>query len=74
MLGIVPDGLDSFQVDIGSALDREHAEQRVEEILAEYHYERLDLKAYPGGFRIVMTYLQEGLKVSYRHFMPSVTF
>ena len=39
------------------ARDREHAEQRVEEILAEYHYERLDLKAYPGGFRIVMTHL-----------------
>ncbi|MFL5658425.1 MAG: hypothetical protein ACJ8CB_30105 [Ktedonobacteraceae bacterium] len=39
------------------ARDREQAEQRVEEILAEHHYERLDLKAYPGGFRIVMTHL-----------------
>ena len=63
MLGIVPDRLDSFQVDIGSALDREHAERKAEEILAEYHYERLDLKAYPGGFRIVMTHLPGRIEV-----------
>jgi hypothetical protein len=39
------------------ARDREQAERKAEEILGEYHYERLDLKAYPGGFRIVMTHL-----------------
>ncbi len=39
------------------ARDREQAERKAEEILAEYHYERLDLKPYPGGFRIVMTHL-----------------
>ena len=39
------------------AKDREEAEQKAEEILAEYGYERLDLKAYPGGFRMVWTYI-----------------
>lgn len=39
------------------ARDREHAERRAEEILKEYGYERLDLKEYPRGFRIVMTHL-----------------
>ncbi len=34
------------------ARDREHAERRAEGILQEYPYERLDLKAYPGGFVI----------------------
>ena len=37
------------------AKDREDAEQRAEEILKEYRYERLDLKAYPCGFRMVFT-------------------
>lgn len=35
------------------ARDREDAERQAEEIRAECGYERLDLKAYPGGFRIV---------------------
>jgi len=39
------------------ARDREQAERKAEEILAKYHYERLDLKEYPCGFRIVMTHL-----------------
>ena len=39
------------------ARDRESAERKVEEILREYPYERLDLKAYPWGFRIVFTHL-----------------
>lgn len=39
------------------AKDREDAEQKAEEILAEYGYERLDLKAYPGGFRIVRMHI-----------------
>ncbi|MFL5589443.1 MAG: hypothetical protein ACJ8DI_17590 [Ktedonobacteraceae bacterium] len=39
------------------AKDREHAERRVEEILQEHSYERLELKEYPCGFRIVMTHL-----------------
>ena len=39
------------------ARDREQAEQKAEEILKEYPYERLDLKMYPHGFRIVMTHL-----------------
>ncbi len=39
------------------AKDREDAEQKVEEILAEYGYERLDLKMYPGGFRMVCTHI-----------------
>ena len=39
------------------ARDRESAERKVEEILREYPYERLDLKAYPCGFRIVFTHL-----------------
>lgn len=34
------------------ARDCEHAEQRATEILAEYLYERVDLKAFPGGFVI----------------------
>lgn len=34
------------------AKDREDAEQKAEKILQEYPYERLDLKAYPGGFVI----------------------
>jgi hypothetical protein len=37
------------------ARDREHAEGKAEEILKEYSYERLDLKAYPHGFRIAFT-------------------
>ena len=40
-----------------NAKDREHAERRVEEILQEHSYERLELKEYPCGFRIVMTHL-----------------
>ncbi len=39
------------------ARDREHAERKVEKLLQEYPYERLELKAYPYGFRMVMTYL-----------------
>lgn len=35
------------------ARDREDAEQQAEEIRAECSYRRLDLKAYPGGFRMV---------------------
>ncbi len=35
------------------ARDREDAERMAEEIRAEHGYEQLDLKAYPGGFRIV---------------------
>jgi len=39
------------------AKDREHAEQRAEEILRQHLYERLELKEYPYGFRMVMTHL-----------------
>ena len=40
------------------ARDREHAEQKAEELLKEHpSYERLELKAYPGGIRIVTTHL-----------------
>jgi hypothetical protein len=39
------------------AKDREHVEQRAEEIIKEYPYERFDLKAYPHGFRIALTKL-----------------
>ncbi len=39
------------------ARDRDDAEQKAEEILEEYGYERLDLKEYPGGFRMVMTHI-----------------
>ena len=40
------------------AKDREDAERQAEEILHEHlSYERLDLKAYPSGFTIVMTHL-----------------
>ncbi len=39
------------------ARDREHAEQQANEILAEYSYKRLDLKAYSGGFRMVWTHI-----------------
>ncbi len=35
------------------ARDREDAERKTAAILAECGYERLDLKAYPGGFRMV---------------------
>ncbi len=39
------------------ACDRRHAEMKAEEILAEYGYERRDLKEYPGGFRMVLTHI-----------------
>ena len=39
------------------ARDREDAERQAEEILAECGYKRLDLKAYPGGFRIVRMFI-----------------
>ena len=39
------------------ACDREQAEHKAEEILQKHFYERLDLKEYPHGFRIVMTTL-----------------
>ena len=39
------------------AKDREDAEQKAEEILRQYRYERLDLKAYPGGFRMAFTHI-----------------
>lgn len=37
------------------AQDREHAEGKTEEILKKYSYERLDLKAYPRGFRMAFS-------------------
>ena len=38
--------------------DREHAERKAEELLKQHpFYERLELKEYPRGFRIVMTHL-----------------
>ncbi len=40
------------------AKDREDARRQAEEFLKEHpSYERLDLKAYPSGFTIVMTHL-----------------
>jgi len=39
------------------AKDRHHAELKAEEILNLYGYERIELKAYPGGFRTVFTYI-----------------
>lgn len=39
------------------AKDREQAERKAEEILQEHTYERLDLKEYPHGFRVVMSHL-----------------
>ena len=39
------------------AKDREDAERQAEKILQEHCYERLELKEYPYGFRIVMTTL-----------------
>jgi len=39
------------------AKDRRHAELKAEEILDLYGYERIELKVYPGGFRIVFTYI-----------------
>ena len=41
------------------AKDREDAGRQAEEFLKQHpSYERLDLKAYPSGFTIVMTHLQ----------------
>jgi hypothetical protein len=37
--------------------DRHQAELKAEELLNLYGYERIELKAYPGGFRIVFTYI-----------------
>jgi hypothetical protein len=38
--------------------DCEHAERKAEELLKEHpSYERLELKEYPRGFKIVMTHL-----------------
>jgi len=39
------------------ARDRHHAELKAEEILDLYGYERLDLKEYPGGFRMTFTHI-----------------
>jgi hypothetical protein len=39
------------------ARDHEDAERETEKILAEHPYERLDLKEYPGGFRMVFTHI-----------------
>ncbi len=39
------------------AKDGHHAELKAEEILNLYGYEWIELKAYPGGFRIVFTYI-----------------
>lgn len=39
------------------AKDHHHAELKAEEILCLYGYERIELKAYPVGFRIVFTYI-----------------
>ena len=39
------------------AKDREDAERKAEEILTECGYEQLDLKAFPGGFRIVRMHI-----------------
>lgn len=39
------------------AKDREQAERKAEEILEENGYERLDLKEYPHGFRMVMAHI-----------------
>ena len=40
------------------AEDREVAERQAEKFLKDHpSYERLDLKAYPSGFKIVMTHL-----------------
>jgi len=39
------------------ARDRHHAELKAEEILDLYGYERLDLKEYPGGFRMAFTHI-----------------
>ena len=39
------------------ARDRDHAEQQAAGILEECGYERLDLKEYPGGFRMAWTYI-----------------
>ncbi len=39
------------------AKNRNSAERKAEEILDWYGYERLDLKEYPRGFRMVMTHI-----------------
>ena len=39
------------------AKDRHHAELKAEGILNLYGYERIELKAYPGGFRMAFTYI-----------------
>jgi hypothetical protein len=39
------------------AKDRHHAELKAEELLDWYGYERIELKAYPGGFRMAFTYI-----------------
>ncbi len=39
------------------ARDRADAEQKAGKILEEYGYERLDLKEYPGGFRMAFTHI-----------------
>jgi hypothetical protein len=39
------------------AKDREDAERQAETILQESHYERVELKEFPHGFRVVMTFL-----------------
>ncbi len=44
------------------AKDREQAEVRAEEILQKYLYERLDLKAFPGGFRMAFTHIPGTIK------------
>ncbi len=39
------------------AKDREQVERKAAELLQEYPYKRLELEAFPYGFRIVCTHL-----------------
>lgn len=39
------------------AKNREQAERKAAELLQEYPYKRLELKAFPCGFRIMCTHL-----------------
>jgi len=45
------------------ATDYGQAEQKAEEILRQYAYERFHLKAYPRGFRMALTELPGTIEV-----------
>lgn len=56
------------------AKDYEQAERKAEELLQEYPYERLELKAFPCGFRMVCIHLPGMIEKSEQPEEPTLSF